>query len=215
MIIPCRHIYKAYIALVALCLLASSQCFAADMIRVLPGTEVRLQLSEVLSSKLVRKGQSFKLLVENDVRVRGQVVVPKGTVASGIVVRTSSSSVGGKPGEVYVRVEYLILNGQRIALFSGNGERGKGTDGAAVVLSALFGPIGILTRGKEVVFPVGMPFLAYIDQAFEVPAETTINSTAAKVSTVSNAVNSEVQAQTSTNPKNAVRTENVEQKDKP
>lgn len=210
----CR-IYKTFTALFALCLLGASQCIAADMIKVLPGTEVRLHLNEVLSSKLVRKGQSFKLVVEKDVRVRGQVVVPKGTLASGIVVRTSASSVGGKPGEVYVRVEYLILNGQRIALFSGSGQRGKGSDGAAVVLTALFGPIGILTRGKEVVFPVGMPFLAYIDQAFEVPVDTLINTSVEKVSALPNAVNTEAQVQTSTTPENAVRIDNVETNDKP
>jgi hypothetical protein len=163
-----RRLHARHKVFVSLLLLVASPSFAAEMIQVLPGTEVHLQLSEPLSSQQVRKGQSFKLMVDKDVRVSGQVVIPKGSEAKGVVVRSATSDVAGKPGELHVRIEYLLLGGRRIPLFSGAGGQGKGSEGAAVVLIALFGPVGMFKRGKEVVFPSGMPFLTYIDQGFEV-----------------------------------------------
>jgi hypothetical protein len=198
------------IAFAIIFFLAASPSFAADMIQVLPGTEVRLQLSEALSSHVLRKGHNFKLSVEKDVRVRGQVVIPKGTEANGVVVRTAPSQWAGKPGELHVRIEYLLLNGRRIALFAGAGGSGKSSDGAAVVLTALFGPVGVFKRGKEVIYPAGASFLSYIDQGFEVPV---VNTTTATVSTVINAGNAELLLEKPVTTDNAVRIENAQQND--
>ena len=162
--------------------LSSAPVSAQETIRVLPGTEVSLLLGESLSSENVYKGQKFKLQVEKDVRAHGQVVIPKGTEAIGSVVSFEAHSIGGKPGELHVRINYLLLNGQRIPLFFGAGKNEKSSDGAAVVLSVLFGPLGALVKGKAALYPEQTQFLAYVDQGFEVPLKPALIAVSAPVS---------------------------------
>lgn len=164
--------------LIALLLAASLpltvfRCRAADTIQVLAGTEVKLALAQPLSSQTAYRNQNFRLLVTEDVRVRGQVVVPKDTEAVGVVIRAEGTGSFGKPGTLHLRILWLSLNGRRIPLFSSMGKKGKDGDTGAVWLTTFFGPFGSLVRGKKVEIPAGAPLLAYIDQTFEVPATAT------------------------------------------
>ena len=147
---------------------AAFHASAAENITVLPGTEVQLALSQMMSSQTAYKNQNFRLAVAEDVRVHGQVVIPKGTEAIGIVIRADGNGPFGKPGTLHLRIQSLLLNGRRIPLYSSMGKKGKDGDAGVVWLSAFFGPIGGLVQGRKVEIPAGTPLLAYIDQAFEV-----------------------------------------------
>lgn len=162
----------AYVALVALafgCMPLAAQ--DAKSIHVKPGTEVQLVLKESLSSQTATRGQKFSLVVEQDVLVQGQVVIPKGSPATGLVVRAEPKGTFGKPGVLQLRIQSLTLRDQRIPLFYSSLSRGKERDGSAVLLTALFGPVGMLKQGKLLVVPAGTKMLAYVDQAFDVSPE--------------------------------------------
>jgi hypothetical protein len=44
------------------------------------------------------------------------------------------------------------------------GREGDSKTGAAVALTVLFGPIGLIKHGKNIVIPAGTPLTAYVDQ---------------------------------------------------
>jgi hypothetical protein len=57
----------------------------------------------------------------------------------------------------------------RMRLRGTKGKEGEGNVGAAVALTVLFGPIGLIKHGKNVEVKQGTPLLAYVDQDFTVP----------------------------------------------
>lgn len=165
------------IALVLACMPLAAH--DAKPVRVLPGTEVQLVLTETLSSQTAAKGQTFSLTVEQDVLVQGHVVIPKGSSASGLVVRAEPNGTFGKPGELQLRIQSLTLDGRRIPLFYSSLARGKDRDGSAVVLTALFGPVGIMKRGMVVTVPAGTRLLAYVDEAFDTAGASPVGAATA------------------------------------
>jgi hypothetical protein len=153
----------------AVCLaLSLSSSAQAASVSLREGTEVRLKLAEKLSSANAVVGQRFNLRLEDDVRVGGQVVVPAGTMAVGSVMNTRKKGFMGKAGELDVKLDYLIVGDQHVQLRATSSQTGKGKVGAAVALTVLFGPIGLLKRGKDVVMVEGMSIPAYVDQTTEV-----------------------------------------------
>ena len=159
----------AWLLPLALATLAFPQAArATDPVHVLPGTEVSLVLSEPLSSQTAFKGQRFSLAVENDILVGGVIVIPRGAPARGLVMRAEPNGTFGKPGVLQLRIESLELGNRRIPLFYSAMTRGKDSEASAVILTAIFGPIGVLRHGKLVTVPAGTKLLAYVDQAFDV-----------------------------------------------
>lgn len=164
----------AHIALALACMPVAAQ--NAKSVRVMPGTEVRLVLEESLSSQTATKGQKFSLTVEQDVLVQGHVVIPKGSTASGLVVRAEPNGTFGRPGVLQLRIQSLMLEGRRVPLFYSSLARGKERDGSAVLLTALFGPVGMMKRGIVVTVPAGTELVAYIDEAFDVAIATPVDT---------------------------------------
>jgi hypothetical protein len=63
-----------------------------------------------------------------------------------------------------VQLKYLIAVGSHIRLCGTKGEEGEDRVGATVALTVLFGPIGMIKRGKNVEIAAGTPLTAYVDQ---------------------------------------------------
>lgn len=167
------------IALVLACMPAAAQ--KPKHVRVMPGTEVQLVLEESLSSQTATKGQKFLLTVEQDVLVQGHVAIPKGSLASGLVVRAEPNGTFGRPGVLQLRIQSLTLEGRRIPLFYSTLARGKERDGSAVLLTALFGPVGMMKRGIVVTLPAGTRLLAYVDEAFDATGAPAVGMASAGV----------------------------------
>jgi len=51
------------------------------------------------------------------------------------------------------------------------GKEGEGRIGATVALTVIFGPLGLLKRGKDVEIKAGTPITAYVDQDIELPVQ--------------------------------------------
>lgn len=150
----------------AVCLaLSVSTPAQAGEITVREGTEVRLQLLEKLSSANAVVGQRFNLRLEDDLRVDGVVVAPRGTMAVGSVVSTRKKGMMGKAGELDIKLDYLLVGDEHLRLRATSSQTGKSKIGATVALTVLFGPIGLLKRGKDVVYAEGTPIAAYVDES--------------------------------------------------
>lgn len=137
---------------------------AGEPVKLAEGAEVRLKFLESLSSGNAVQGQRFNLELVDDVRVDGVVVVPHGAKAVGTVVSVKKRGRMGKAGELNVLLDYLLVGEQRVRLRASSGQEGEGRVGSTVALTVLFGPIGLLKRGKDVEINAGTPITAFVEQ---------------------------------------------------
>lgn len=133
------------------------------------GTEVKLKLAQDLSSKLAIEGDPVMLVLAEDLKVGETTVAKAGAKALGTVTRAKKAGMMGRPGELSLRLEYLIVRNSRMRLRGTKGKEGQGKVGTVVALTILFGPIGLIKHGKNVEVKEGTPLLAYVDQDFVVP----------------------------------------------
>jgi len=149
-------------------------CFAfstaanAEIVKIPEGTEVDLQFIEKLSSGTAVEGQRFNLEVDRTIKIDGKKVILAGAKAVGTVVNAKKRGFMGKAGELDILVNYVLVNDERLKLRASSGREGKGRVGATVVLTALFGPLGLLKRGKDIEVMPGTIITAYIDETSEI-----------------------------------------------
>lgn len=140
-----------------------------DLVTIEEGTEVRLRLLEPLSSATAQQGQRFNLELDDDLRIDDVVVVPMGAKAVGTVTHSKKRGFMGKGGDLNVSIDYLIVGDRRVRLRATSGKEGDDKVGATVALTILFGPLGLLKRGKNVEVNAGTPFTAFVDQTARLP----------------------------------------------
>jgi len=134
------------------------------------GTEVKLKLGHKLTSNTAIEGDPVNLILDQDLRV-GQVTVAKaGSVAVGTISRANRSGILGRPGDLGLNLNYLKAEDSKVRLRGMKGKQGKGREGAAVAFTVLFGPIGLIKRGRNAEFEQGTPLVAYVDQDTALPA---------------------------------------------
>lgn len=152
-------------AMLVLALCCSLPAQAA--VKLPEGTEVRLRLLDALSSATSTQGQRFNLELDDDVRVDGVVVIPRGAKAVGTVMHAKKRGFMGKGGELNIMVDYLLVNDERVRLRANSGNEGDDKVGATVALTVLFGPLGLLKRGKNIELNPGLVIPAFVDQTVE------------------------------------------------
>ena len=131
---------------------------------------MKLKFAQDLSSKTATDDDPVNLVLDEDLKVGDVTVVKAGAKALGTVTHAKKAGMMGKGGELNLRLEYLIAGDSRMRLRATKGKEGEGKAGAAVALTVLFGPIGLIKHGKNVEVKQGSPLLAYVDQDFTLPA---------------------------------------------
>lgn len=154
---------KEFKAISLLLMLLSTAAFGKD-VKLLEGTEVKLQVTEKLTSASATEGQRFDLVLDDDIRVDGEIIIPKGSKALGTVVSARKKGMMGKAGELNIQINYVLFNEQRIPLRASQGREGQNKIGTTVALTVLFGPIGLLKRGHDVEVLPGIVLPAVVDQ---------------------------------------------------
>ncbi len=132
------------------------------------GTDVKLKFAQDLSSKTATDDDPVNLVLDEDLKVGEVTVCKAGAKAVGTVTHAKKAGMMGKGGELNLRLEYLLVGDTRMRLRGTKGKEGEGKVGAAVALTVLFGPIGLIKHGKNVEVKQGTPLLAYVDQDFGV-----------------------------------------------
>lgn len=135
------------------------------------GTEIKLKFAEALSSKTANDDDTVNLLLDEDIKVDGVVVAKAGAKAVGTITHAKKSGRMGKGGELNMRLEYLKVGDNRIRLRGSKGKEGEGKEGTAIALTVLFGPLGLLKRGKEVEVKEGTLLKAYVSEDISLPAD--------------------------------------------
>jgi hypothetical protein len=135
------------------------------------GTDVNLQFAQDLSSKTSSEGDPVTLTLVDDVKVGDVVVAKAGSKAIGEVTKAEKSGMMGKAGELNIRLEYLKAGDTKIKLRGTKGKEGESGTTGAVVLTVLFGPIGLIKHGKNVEIKQGQALHAFVgDDIALVPA---------------------------------------------
>jgi len=120
-------------------------------------------------SKTANEGDPVEFLLDEDVKAGDAVVVAKGAHAVATVSAAKKAGMMGKPGELSVQLQYLVVGGNHVHLRGTKGREGESKTGTTVALTVLFGPIGLIKHGKNVDIPAGTPLTAYVDQDIWLP----------------------------------------------
>jgi hypothetical protein len=139
-------------------------CNANDGCLLKEGIEVPLKFANSISSKTANEGDPVEFVLDEDLKVGDSIVVSKGAHALATVTTAKKAGMMGRPGDLAVQIQYLVTGSNRVHIRGTKGREGDSKTGAAVALTVLFGPIGLIKHGKNVEIPAGSPFTAYVDQ---------------------------------------------------
>jgi hypothetical protein len=135
------------------------------------GTDVNLKFAQDLTSKTSSEGDPVTLTLVDDLKVGDVVVAKAGSKAIGEVTKAEKSGMMGKAGELNIRLDYLKAGDVKIKLRGTKGKEGESGVTGTVVLTVLFGPIGLIKHGKNVEIKQGQALHAFVgDDIALVPA---------------------------------------------
>jgi hypothetical protein len=110
-----------------------------------------------------------ELVLAEDLKVGDIVVAKAGAKAVGEVTNAKKAGMMGKAGELNIRVDYLKAGSVKVHLRGSKGKEGQSGTGAAVALTVLFGPIGLIKHGHNIDIKKGSPLKVYIADDTNLP----------------------------------------------
>lgn len=143
----------------------------AHAVAIPEGTEFTVVTAEGISSKTASEGDRVALKVDENVVVNGMTVIAKGASVRASVAEVKSAGFMGRGGKLNLRVEGTsAVDGQRVPLRASKAKVGDNKTGTTVALTVLFGPLGLLKKGKDASYPEGTRITVFTDQAVTVAA---------------------------------------------
>jgi hypothetical protein len=158
---------RILLTVIALCSLS-----AAQTVTVPQGTEIRLRLSQNVSSADAHVGDRVSLEVLEDVSIAGVVTIHRGAPAAGVVTVAHEKRRMGRPGAVTIRVESVqAVDGSSVAVDTvrkqkgGNGALKMGV--TALIAGPFIAPAVLLFHGHDTTIEAGTPVSVFsvIDSA--------------------------------------------------
>lgn len=147
------------------------------------GTVVRLEITQAISSKIAKRGDTFTLRLAEPLTVSGEELIPTGTTGVGEVIDVGHPGMGGAPAKLVLAARYLDYKGEHIRLRSFVvGGAGKDNTRLSAAVSAVpyAGLIGPFITGGNIDIPPGTMADAKLAADFpSVPAPAS-DATAAK-----------------------------------
>jgi hypothetical protein len=122
------------------------------------GTQISLAALQELSSKHVKEGERYQFQVVSDVIDNGTVVIPRGSMATGVISMQTGRAIGGKSGKFDVSFESVVANGVTFPLTGVHRQEGKGnTVGALLGSIFISGRSAVMLPGQVVTAMVKEP----------------------------------------------------------
>ena len=142
---------------------------ASGRYMVRDGDDVPLRFAQDISSKTAAEGDPVMFTLDEDLKVNGVVVAKAGSKAVGEVTHAEKSGMMGKAGALDIRLDYLKVGETKVHLRGNKGKEGESGTTGAVVLTVLFGPIGLIKHGKNIDIKAGTSLKAYISDDTSLP----------------------------------------------
>ena len=133
------------------------------------GEDVHLKFAQDVSSKTATEGDTVTLVLADDLKVAGIIVAKEGAKAFGEVTNAKKSGMMGKAGELSIRLDYLKVGDTKVRLRGTKGKEGESGTTSAVVLTVLFGPIGLIKHGKNIEIKQGSALTGYVSDDIALP----------------------------------------------
>ncbi len=135
------------------------------------GTEVHLKLAQELTGRAAVVGDPVELILAEDLRADGAVVVRQGSRVLGTVMEGKESEKKRQHAKsLRLRVDFLKAGERQIPLRGEKAGVGKREKGKMVAGTAALGLTGLfLTMGKKYKIPAGTPVTAYVAEDVELP----------------------------------------------
>lgn len=133
---------------------------AAPVIKA--GTVVNLEPVSTVLAREVDAGAVVKFRVKTDVKQQGEVLVPAGTMADGVVTEAKKSSIAGTKGRLTVDFRNLTLEDGTVVPLTGTARAvGKNRTPLAVTLCVFVWPC-IFIPGTKAMLVEGQDFTATV-----------------------------------------------------
>lgn len=122
------------------------------------GTIVAVSPLSEITSKRVEVGQAYKFTVVNDVVENGVVVIPRGSIATGLIKWKTGRAIGGKSGKFEVAFQSVEANGRTFPLMGIHRQEGRGNTVGALLGSILItGRSAVMLPGQIVNSMIAQP----------------------------------------------------------
>ena len=134
------------------------------------GLQIPLVMAEALTTegKALRVGQRVNLATAEDVSLGGQVVIPKGSPATGELTDIRNKGMWGKSGRINGRVLFVRANGRQIRMTGTFDDKGVTGTGAVVAAVVFLPVVGFFTTGTSAKLPLGAAVTGFLDEDIEV-----------------------------------------------
>ena len=132
------------------------------------GTQLSMAFDDEVSSASATVGDEFTIESLDPITLPNGQMLPAGFKGVGEVTAAHKRGMMGKGGELSVRLDYLKIGSTHVRLRGAKGGSGNDSTGATVALVVLFGPLGLLKHGHEMVITKGQKVVAYTDQDVDV-----------------------------------------------
>src|SRR5690348_13167008 len=133
-----------------------------DDIVVSEGTAINVAVAKEVTSKEAKPNDPVEFTVAEDLVINGQVVVRKGTQATGSVINAEKGGYMGKSGKLAVQVESTTTSdGQQIKLRAAKGREGDDKTMSTMALS-MINPAFLFRKGSEATIAPGTVVTVYI-----------------------------------------------------
>jgi len=142
---------------------------APTLVLLADGTDVQLVFDEDISSKTAAEGDQVTLILSEDLKVGDILVAKAGAKAQGEVTNSKKAGMMGKAGELNIRLNYLKVGSAKVHLRGTKGKEGESGTTGAIVLTVLFGPIGLIKHGKDIDIKKGSALHAYVSDDINLP----------------------------------------------
>ena len=136
------------------------------------GTIIVVEVTQLISTKIQRKGDMFTLKLAEPIKYGEQEVVPAGVPGMGQVVDSQPPGFGGAPGKLVLAARYLEVNGQHVPIHALQlGGSGQDRDALALAVSAIpyVNIASILIHGGQMEVPTGSHAYAKLGANLPVP----------------------------------------------
>lgn len=157
-----RILNSVYAKPLSLLLAASMLCLSFKMngnaaVVLKAGTSIPLETASMIQSDLVTVGQIIDFIVRQDVVANDIVVIPRGSIAKGQVMRAERPKAIGREGFVEIQIKSVTAtDGQEVMLTGGNiYQEGEDKQTLSIVLGVLVCILFLLMKGKNAQVPQG------------------------------------------------------------
>lgn len=154
---------------------ATAQEQQADIV-LAEGTAINVVTAQDITSKEAKPNDPVNFTVAEDLVINGQVVVRKGTAATGSVINAEKGGYMGKSGKLGIQVESTkTVDGQPLKLRAAKGKEGHDKANSVVALSMISG-FFLLKKGGEAKIAAATPVTVYAaeEKHFRVDGSTLV-----------------------------------------